>query len=242
MDIAGVNNSMDQVSHNDTIYSSQTSMVSALKDYLSRAVESALSSRGHALIALAGGSTPFPIYHALGQLGHDWQKVTIVPTDERWVSATHAANNLTKLKLAFPQAQFLPLVPEQVGDQPDAHSANGALADHPELFDFVVLGMGNDGHFASLFPGADQLARGLADNAPDALVLHPKVLPPEAPFPRITLSLPRLLRTRRLMLWISGQQKHDVLRHARAGLDVQAMPIRACLQQHLCALDVHWSP
>jgi 6-phosphogluconolactonase len=233
---------MDRQMHNDSIYSSSASMLSTLKEHLSRCIESALSSRGRALIALAGGATPFPIYHVLGALGHDWQNITIVPTDERWVDAIHAANNLTKLKQAFPSANFLPLVPEHVGQTPDAHFANGALAEHPELFDFVVLGMGADGHFASLFPGAEQLARGLADNAPDALVLHPRTLPPEAPFPRITLSLQRLLRTRRLMLWINGQKKHDVLRHARAGLDVDAMPIRACLQQHQCALDVHWSP
>ena len=112
----------------------------------------------------------------------------------------------------------------------------------PDDFDFVLLGMGNDAHFASLFPGAPQLAVGLSDAAPDALRVDPRPLPPEAPFARISLSLARLKRSRALHLAIAGEAKRDSLRRAIASEDPHSTPISALLHADDVRLHIHWSP
>src|SRR5690606_18283240 len=100
---------------------------------------------------------------------------------------------------------------------------------HPQDFDAVLLGMGADGHFASLFPGAANLADGLApDSGIDAIATLPDPLPPEAPFARISLTLPRLLRAREIHLLVSGEDKRRVLRQAQQQ-DACRHPVAALL-------------
>jgi 6-phosphogluconolactonase len=110
------------------------------------------------------------------------------------------------------------------------------LAVHPHAFDVVLLGMGADGHVASLFPGASNLAEGLDLAAPeDAIGVLPDPLPPEAPYPRISLTLPRLLRAREIHLVVTGDaQRQD----AGTGL-----PVAALLHARADApIRIHWSP
>ena len=91
--------------------------------------------------------------------------------------------------------------------------------------------MGEDAHTASLFPGARGLSAAMAPaSREDAFLLHPEPLPPEAPYPRITLGLARLLRTRSIHLIVTGQRKREVLREAMAGDDVLRHPIAAVLR------------
>jgi 6-phosphogluconolactonase len=110
-------------------------------------------------------------------------------------------------------------------------------------FDAGVLGMGLDGHTASLFPGASQLASALDPvNRTGACRIDPVPLPPEAPFPRITLTLTRLLRARELHLVIVGDAKRAVLRAAQTDPDPARHPISALLHASHTLVHVHWSP
>lgn len=103
--------------------------------------------------------------------------------------------------------------------------------------------MGEDAHTASLFPGVAALPAALAaDAAEDAFAIVPDPLPPEAPFPRITLGLARLLRARSLHLLVTGARKREVLRAAQAAHDPLRMPIAAVLHAPDTTVHIHWSP
>lgn len=211
---------------------------------LEEAIRSALFERGSACLALAGGSTPLPIYRLLSQAQLDWNAVHIVPTDERWVGPDDVACNLMQLKRCFPQrAQigWIPLVPDPAPALAQAAWANQQLAALPRELDAVLLGMGLDAHTGSLFPGAAGLSDALALASPvDAFAITPVYLPPEAPYPRISLGAARLLRSRLQVLAITGSQKHAVLEQASVR-DDPALPISRLLHAPGAQLQVYWS-
>ncbi|MGE0030469.1 MAG: 6-phosphogluconolactonase [Steroidobacteraceae bacterium] len=212
---------------------------------IGEAVDEAIALRREAVLALAGGSTSMPILRKVAAQRRDWRAVTILPTDERWVPAGHADSNLRALRSVLAAAdgiRWCALVPDEPAGTPDATYARTALAAVPGPLDLCVLGMGGDGHFASLFPGAPGLCAALdpaGSVAAVAIVPHP--LPAAGPHPRISLTLARLLNCRRLMLVIRGAEKLVALR--RAGRhDGQDMPIAALLGASHPAAAIHWSP
>lgn len=226
------------------LHASPTELAAHTASMLEAGIRDALAARGRAVLALAGGQTPWPAYRALARAELDWSRVLLVPTDERCVPLTHASRNDAAIERAFEAAdgvQVLHLVPAE-GDASQAQVyARQALAAVDGDFDAVVLGMGGDGHTASLFPGATALTQAMADDAPDALRIDPQPLPPEAPFPRITLTLPRLLRACAIHLLVTGEAKRAVLQRAQASGDAVALPIAAVLQGE-ANVQVHWSP
>lgn len=220
-------------------------LAAALASRLEAIVREAIAERGQAVLALAGGRTPFPAYRALASRDLDWNRVVLVPTDERCVPHAHPACNLREMRNAFAAAEGVRFVPLTVGDGDPAQSevhARAILLQYRDEFDAVVLGMGNDAHTASLFPGAANLAPALEPSGiDDACRIDPIPLPPEAPFPRITLTASRLLRARSLHLAITGESKHAVLREAQASQDVLRHPIAAILHAPGATVHIHWS-
>lgn len=233
------------MSWSDYAYRDADELEAALCEGLRAQLAEALAMRGHALLALAGGRTPLPLYARLARTGLDWSRVTVLPTDERCVPHDHPSCNLAALRRAFAPAagvHFVALTtPDGEPDGSEAH-ARAALGAVAQPFDAVLLGMGLDLHFASLFPGAPQLAAGLAADGPDALRVDPVPLPPEAPFPRISLGAARLKRARAVHLLLQGEAKHEALRRAQHLHDPAAAPIAALLHADDLRLHVHWSP
>lgn len=203
----------------------------------------ALQERGAVLLALAGGRTSPPVFRRLASRPRDWSRVTVLPSDERWVPVDHPDCNLRQMRDAFAGAddiRWLSLVPGSPQGTVSANFANDALAAYPQPFDLCMLGMGADGHFASLFPGAANLASALSlSNTSAALPILPDPMPVAGPHPRISLTLSRLLHARRVMLLISGRDKRDVLERARCG--DATLPVATLLASaHPCA-EIHWS-
>ncbi len=231
---------------NECHYEDGAALAEGVAAQLSEAAVEAMAKRRWALFALAGGSTPFPLYRHWASTATDFTRVVVVATDERCVPHDHPASNGRALVDAFAQARGIDirfLVPADGGVGGAADHANAVLADLDEAFDAVVLGMGLDGHVASLFPGAAQLSAAMSDTAANALRVDPEPLPPEAPFPRISLSRARLLRCRHLHLVISGQAKLDVLRRAQSfSADWRTLPVAALLHDPNRLMHVHWSP
>ncbi len=230
-------------------------LVASVTAQLHAACARALRHRGHALLSLAGGRTPFPIYRALAAATDlDWDDIVLLPGDERCVAHDHPACNLAGLREAFADAQGVRIASLTTADGDPAASlahARTTLRLHADVFDAVVLGLGEDGHTASLFPGAAALARAMAP-APhddgrreDVFLVHPDPLPPEAPFARISLGLARLLRARDVHLVVTGARKRAVLDRALAAADPLHLPVSAVLHAgpaHGRHVHVHWSP
>jgi 6-phosphogluconolactonase len=156
-------------------------------------------------IAVPGGSTPFPIFEHLAQSDLDFTRFAIYPTDDRVVPSNHPASNTGKIAAIFePTGAY-------IGDLTQAALAQSRFAE--VKFDLVWLGMGADGHIASLFPNTDPQV-----DDPNAIRrITPDPLPPEAPFDRVTLTIPTLLRTPHLMFVIRGEEKRAVFEAAMRG-------------------------
>lgn len=220
----------------------------ALARTLDEAVDAALAARGAALLALAGGRTPLPAYRALAVRWReraDADRIVLMPTDDRIVPHDHPNSNVGELRAIFDGTPVrVEALTAANGDPARSERyARAMLADHPGDFDAVVLGMGTDAHTASLFPNARQLAAGLDRDAPlDALRVDPDPLPPEAPFPRISLTAARLLRARTLHLALTGEAKRAVLAEALADPDPLKRPVAAVLHAPDATVHVHWSP
>lgn len=205
-------------------------------------INNAIQHRGMAYLVVSGGRTPQALFQTLAQTDLPWQHVTILLADDRYVAPDDARSNEKLVRETLLQhhaavANFMSLYAEAT----DAFAAIPAIA--PRLaalptFDAVILGMGEDGHTASLFPCCAQLAAGLADDAADVLA----TVPTTAPLQRISLSKARLLKSRQLFLHLVGSNKLHVLQQAQAGSDAHAMPIRAFLQQTAVPLTVMYSP
>lgn len=226
-------------------YADRQALAQGLADTLVQLSGEALNARGQAWLCLAGGRTPQPAYRALAAAALDFSRIAAIPGDERCVPHDHPACNLRALREAFADTPHIQLHSLTVADgsrtASEAH-AQAVLAAHAQDFDVTLLGMGKDGHSASIFPGAAEAARALAlDAAVDALATTPDPLPPEAPFDRITLTLPRLLRSRRLLLAVSGEDKRALLNAVQAGEHAQ-LPIAHLLQHPQARVQIHFSP
>lgn len=187
----------------------------------------AIAKRGAAYLVVSGGRTPQGLFLKLNQADLDWSKVTITLADDRFLPDSEADSNERLVKASLLQQQagaatFISLY---------APTATAELA-VPELlqrvknlptFDAVILGMGEDGHTASLFPCSQEISQGLAADAPDLLAVNPTT----APYQRISFSKQRLLNSRALFLHLVGASKLTVLEQAQAAQDELAMPIRA---------------
>ena len=171
-----------------------------IADWLAERLGSALAaSEAPVAIAVPGGSTPFPILAALAEHALDWGRVTVWPGDDREVPEDHPASNTGKIRALLEPA--------------GAEVVRLTTMEEVPHFAFAWLGMGADGHIASLFPSADPRV----DDPLRIRRLTPDPLPPEAPFDRITLTSPALLDSDELLFVIRGTDQRAVLEAAAMG-------------------------
>lgn len=207
-------------------------------------LKTAIEERGAASLVVSGGSTPKPLFARLAQQELAWAKVTVTLADERWVDENDAASNakLVRENLLVGRAAdatFLSLkTPESTPEEGEA-TLSDRLASLVEPLDVVLLGMGGDGHTASLFPKGDQLARALTGTGGTRCCA---MRAPGAAQPRMTLSAPFLLHARQVFVLCTGEDKRRVFEEARAGGPVEALPIRAFLQQTPTPVAFYWAP
>jgi 6-phosphogluconolactonase len=206
-------------------------------------IESALDARGQCLLALPGGKTPLPIYEKLAKAKLDWKKVTIIPTDERIVAMTDPLSNAAMIaKIFLPKgARVIPVISEKAPDYRSAGvAADARLQDFPFPPDLVWLGIGADGHTASIFAGPD-----LDDalNAPKTrrmVGVMPDPMPAEAPVPRVTLTRAAILSARTVMLVLTGKEKKKLLERAIKDGASSSLPVGRVLADAEQAIDIHW--
>lgn len=198
----------------------------------------AIATRGTASLALSGGRSPKPVLEALARTPLDWSKVVVTLVDERWVAPDAPDSNerlLRETLLTGPAAaaQFVPMkndAPDAYAGQPAVEAAFAAI---PWPLDIVLLGMGEDGHTASLFPAATELASGLTSTARTIAIT-----PPAAPHQRMSLTASAILAARHVFLQISGDAKKNVYAQALEEGPVEQLPIRLALRQDKTPVEV----
>jgi len=225
-------------------YDDADEMAAAVAGDLEFIIESAIDARGAAVVALAGGKTPLPIYEQLVKSKIDWKRVTIVPGDDRMVPLGDPLSNVTAIgKIFLPKgARVIPLISSTVADYKAAgRAADAILQDLHWPLDLCLLGIGNDGHAASIFPGPDYDEALNGPKERRALGVMPEPLPPEAPVARVTLSRAAIVSARALMIAITGQAKRDVLEAAIEQGASSPYPAGRILAEVELPVDIHWS-
>ncbi|MBU0670521.1 MAG: 6-phosphogluconolactonase [Alphaproteobacteria bacterium] len=157
------------------------------------------SSEAPVAVTVPGGSTPFPIIERLLEQDLPWERLVVWPNDDRMVPEDHEASNTGKLRALFEPA--------------GAEVAALDVMEQVPHFALTWLGMGADGHIASLFPNTDPRA----DDPRSLVQLTPDPLPPEAPYDRISLTISALLGSDELVFVIRGAEKNDVMTAAIEG-------------------------
>jgi 6-phosphogluconolactonase len=213
----------------ERIYDARDALAESLARDVADELRRAIEAKGKATLAVSGGTTPKLFLAKLSEIDLPWQRVTVTLIDERQVPESSERSNArlvreTLLTNRAAVARFVPL------------TGNGDAAGLPP-FDVAVLGMGDDGHTASLFPGGDRLAEALGQAA-DPIV---EMRAPGIAEPRLTFTLPVLERSGRLKLHIEGARKKSVLDRALAEGPEEDMPIRAILRGST-PVTLYWSP
>jgi 6-phosphogluconolactonase len=215
----------------------------ALADKVSEILQQAIDLKGKASIAVSGGSTPKGFFKVLSNKNLDWQKVTITLADERWVELNSDDSNTRLVHENLLQnkasvANFFHLKQGELLSDETLTDLNIAANNALLPLDVLILGMGEDGHTASLFPCSTQIKQALDINNDASLMT---VEPTTAPHQRITFSFAALGQSKNIFLHICGDNKQQVLNKALSGNDVFDMPIRKFLQSDNINTQIYWA-
>lgn len=225
-----------------TLCADREQAASALAKRLCEILEQAIKARGKASIVVSGGTSPVGLFGCLSQHPLDWSKVTVVPSDERLVPLTSSERNETMVRKTLlignaSSASLVSLVSDP--DDPDACEtyANANVEALGGTFDAVVLGMGEDGHTASLFPDAPKLSHALASS--QSCIIQDV---PSQGRTRISLTPSALLNAEHLFLLAFGAGKLAVLESAELAGPVEQYPVRVVLLQDRVPMTTYWAP
>lgn len=211
--------------------------INALSDAISAHLQRAIETYGRACMAVSGGRSPIPLFDRLSRCDIDWPKIRITLVDERFVAPDDEDSNerLVRDHLLVnqaSQAEFTGLITDPDNILNCVDRANQAT----RPVNLAILGMGDDGHTASLFPGAPQLADALSREQTHR---YAQITPPAAAHERISMTLSALLHTEQLILAISGPHKRQVYEQA-AQKRTPALPVSYLITQSAAPLDVYW--
>ncbi len=225
-----------QFDHNETL-------ATTLAKCIAEDLRAALTSRHQASLVVSGGRTPAPFLAALNKHVLDWSSVWITLSDERWVDIKHSESNEAMARQCLLQnhaasAHFVGLKNAAPAPFEGENACEKAVATLPRPFDVVLLGMGDDGHIASLFPQAPQLKSALDVHSGRLCI---SIDPMTAPHLRMSLTLPALLASRKIVLMFTGARKYEVYLRALQAGPIEALPVRSILHQHRVPVDVYWS-
>lgn len=214
-------------------------LAESLAEAVAAALRADLAEQDRALLIVSGGSTPLAFFEALSTLELDWERVDVTLADERWVDESSDDSNTRLVKRHLlreraAQARFVPLTTADATPEEGVAELENSVAGLSWPASVVILGMGSDGHTASLFPDSPQLKDGLTTEAA-LLAVHA----PSVPQPRISFSRHRLAQAKRHFVHLTGAEKRAVFAKALAGDEVFEAPIRAFMD---APLSLYWAP
>ncbi|WP_279244075.1 6-phosphogluconolactonase [Candidatus Litorirhabdus singularis] len=211
-------------------FDSRQALHDALSALICEQLEGGIKQRGTGRLIVSGGSTPIPLFHQLAKTTFDWQNVSVCLADERLVPADHPRCNASMVQQELLQekaaaAAFLSL------------SEAAQTWDTKPFADITLLGMGNDGHTASLFPDAPELKSALNGDQPVYTMT-----PPSQPEARETFGLQTLCASQQLVLHIEGEEKYRVLQEAMNDSATTSLPIRTLIEAAHSHITIFWAP
>ncbi|MGJ8681222.1 6-phosphogluconolactonase [Paraglaciecola sp.] len=209
---------------------------------IARLLRTGIEENGRASLVVSGGRTPADLFEALSKANLEWDKVDISLADERWVDNSNDASNEKMLRAKLlvnnaANANFFPLKTQHANAEDAVQECTANLQNMHSPFDVVILGMGEDGHTASLFPCSEQISAGLELESGNAYIA---VQPTTAPNQRMSLTLPALLNSKQIYLHLTGENKKQVLETVLSDEDEMAMPIRAVIKH--AEVKLMWAP
>jgi 6-phosphogluconolactonase len=226
-------------------YDSLDELADAVAGDVGFIIESAVDARDASLIAVPGGKTGPAVFRKIAQQKLPWKKVTVIPTDDRLVPVESDLSNVREIARAFLPlgARVVPLAGGAADDYRMAgNAADARLQDLPWPPDLVWLGVGADGHTASIFAGPDLQAALDAPKARRAIGVLPDPLPAEAEVARVTLTRAAILSARTILVTITGGEKRALLEQAIADGQSSKLPIGRVLAEVEQPIDIHWAP
>jgi len=244
MDIIGLRRSKTHYLPDSVdFYSSNNSdsLASDLSQSIGEILIEAIRKRGHASMAVSGGNTPISLFKNFSLLSIDWTKVDLTLVDDRWVDSKNTYSNellvrthLIKNKAA--KVNFFPLKNDSKTAVEGQKNSEEVLKNITLPFDVVVLGMGADGHTASLFPCSEELYDAMDLNNPNILI---SISPKTAPYERLSLTAKVIIDSKNIFLHLNGSSKLQTLESVMEYKDSSKMPIYAFLEK---GLSIYWSP
>jgi 6-phosphogluconolactonase len=224
----------------DSAVALETEVASDIASELTRAI----AARGAASLLVSGGHSPAGLFQKLRTRTLEWSRVSIGLVDERWVDPSDPGSNERLVREALLKdqaaaARFLGLKNAAPLPELGAAAAWRASAYMPRPVDVAVLGMGDDGHTASLFPGSPSLTTALDLKNPAGFIAMSSPKPPCA---RLSLNLSALLNSRRILIFLVGEAKWRTYAAACGVGSVEEMPVRAVLRQTQVPVEVVWAP
>ncbi|MFC3120500.1 6-phosphogluconolactonase [Agaribacter flavus] len=226
----------------ENVFANREALNESFANKIADNLNTAISQKGEASLAVSGGSTPKPLFQLLSNRADiDWEKVTVLLVDERWVSDDNDASNQTLVKQNLLQNQAAKA--QYLSIKTDAATAEAAVKDIDEKvkvrlpIDVVILGMGGDGHTASLFPCSSELAEGLRlDNESSVIATQPTT----APHQRMSLTLASIASATNIYLHITSDDKKAVLDESLQQHTALERPIKAVADN--AELQLMWAP
>ena len=243
MDIVGMRGKTYYLPDHVGFYSTNSgeSLAVDLSQNINEILKESIKKRGRASMAVSGGSTPKLLFEELSLLNLDWSKVDLTLVDDRWVDSNNEDSNELLVNTHFiknkaVKVNFVPLKNDAKTAKDGIPLSEEALKSFTMPFDIVILGMGADGHTASLFPCSDELSKGM-DLKTKSLLVATK--PKTAPYERISLTAKSIIDAKKVFLHLNGSSKLHTLEEAMNISDSSKMPIYAFLEH---GLDIFWSP
>ncbi|CCQ11728.1 6-phosphogluconolactonase [Pseudoalteromonas luteoviolacea B = ATCC 29581] len=231
----------------ERFFESKEEMTQALATLLEVELSDAVSKSGEAVLMVSGGSSPKAAYEYLSTVDLGWSNITVAMVDERWVEASHEKSNeafikSTLLKNNGAKARFLAMKNDASTAKEGHKQCEQRFNALRRPFDVTILGMGPDGHTASLFPHAEGLDEALSSSSITAPINAIESEVTGSITERMSLSLAGIAATKHAVLLISGEEKRAVYQRAKETGEVADMPLRAVLQHPQLNLTVFWAP
>ncbi|HKT53454.1 MAG TPA: 6-phosphogluconolactonase [Caulobacteraceae bacterium] len=225
-------------------FSNADEMNDALASEIAARLKARIASDGRASLVATGGTTPGPLYDRLCRADLPWDRVQVTLTDERWAATDDAASNeaLVRSRLLTGPAAAATMVGLKTSD-PAPPAAVGTvdarLAAMPRPFEVTVLGMGDNGHIASLFPHAPELAVAQSGEGFVCAVVQESAAGASQ---RLSMTLRALLDTRWIAILIQGREKLETYRRASTAGGITELPVRMVLRQNQAPVELWWAP